>query len=42
LDESDIIGDVPMIIGRTLNELVTAIRHPERLRMTEAEKLINR
>ncbi len=34
---SDISADVPMIVGTTLNEFVTAINHPEYESMTDAE-----
>jgi para-nitrobenzyl esterase len=34
---SALSADVPMIIGSTLNEFITAINHPEAEKMTEAE-----
>jgi len=34
---SEISADVPMIVGTTLNEFVSAINHPEYEEMTEAE-----
>jgi para-nitrobenzyl esterase len=34
---SSLSADIPMIIGSTLNEFITAINHPEYEQMTEAE-----